>query len=149
MAEKKEKELHLIETELKQKQSFLNLQTNEEEDVVVVTKKYSVPTGMATEVAIKEAENLVKPASKRLAALLKFAESESYQESKAAALAKGEYLTPQVKSKIVGIMQTLDAFAEVGARDCFARWFAGYKEKKPSAMKLLERARATEEFSDL
>lgn len=136
-------------TELKQKQSFTNLDTGEDDEIVVTTLKYSVPDGLSVQDALKQMDAIVHPAEERLNALLKYAESKSYQESKAAALAKGNYLTPQLKSKIVQILQATDAFSEVGARDTYARWYAGYKAKKQSAFKVLERARASEEFADL
>ena len=149
-AEKEKEKMPTLEVkELKQKQSFLNLDSMEEGEVEVVTKKYIVPKGMTTAEAMEAISQIVAPEEKRLAALLKFAESESYQLSKNAALAGGNYLTPQLRSKIVSTLSNLDIFAEVSAKDIFGRWLTGYKEGKVSAKKLLDQVRAIDEFSDL
>lgn len=142
-------EKHIEVTELKQKQTFLNLDSGDEDEIVVVTKKYSVPEGMPTEKAIAEMRKVVHPDSEVLTALTTYAASKSYSESKAAALAKGNYLTQEVKSAVVAVLQMNPTFAEMKAKDVFAKWYEGYKAKKPGAIKALDRARAANEFSDL
>jgi hypothetical protein len=139
----------LTVTLVKQTQKCLNLDTQEDADITVVTKKYGVPLGMEPSTALKLASGLFANQQALIAALLKRAEQISYQESKDAALASGNFLSSQLKSKIVGIMSSSDSFAEVSAKECFARWLAGYKDGKKSAVTLLERAKASEEFSDL
>ena len=145
--------MKLVETLLKQKQSFLNLDSGEDDEITVTTKKYTVPDGMDVAAAMKQAQTLVQPVERQLAALLKFAESESYQESKNSALTKGNYLTSGIKSKLVQILQTSDTFANMKAKDVFERWYTGYKsadvKKKAAANKVLDRARASEEYDDL
>ncbi len=135
--------------ELKQKQNVLNLDNLEDSEIEVVTKKYIVPKGMSVDEAMEAIFSIVTPKEKQLQALLKFAESESYQASKAAAMSGGNYLTPQLRTKIVNTLSNIDAFAEMSAKDIFGRWLTGYKEGKPSAKKLLDQVRALEEFADL
>lgn len=148
-------EVAIIATELKQPQTVLDLDKNEDAKITLVYNKYERNEKAPIAAQIAAANKLVSPEEKRVEALCKFATTEAYQAAKAAELAKGNYLTSQLRTKIVGIMQGLDAFAELSAKDCFERWMTGYKDKtnekrRTSALKLLDRARAAgEEFSDL
>lgn len=138
--------------DLKQKQTVLNLDTNDDTEIVVITKKIVWKDGVSVADKMAALQSLVAPEEKQVTALAKFFESDSYQTSKEAALSAGNYLSSQLKSQITGIMGNLPAFADNSAKDNFERWLAGYKAKKASAITLLERAKAAlagSEFADL
>jgi len=147
--------LELKVTELTPTQSVLNLDTNEDAKITVSSKKYELPKydkaihGSESEflAAAKAAVlKLVQPESAVVDALLKYATSESYQAGKQAALANGNYLTSDLRSKIVQIMRGNNKFADYSASECFSTWLSGYKEKKPGAIKILTMAQDFGEF---
>lgn len=139
----------LLVTDLKQSQTVLNLDTLDDGSITLVYKKFDRNEKAPITAQLAAAMKLVGSDEKRVEALLKYATSEEYQNAKTKSLAAGNFLTTQLKSRIVGIMQTLPQFDDVKAADCYARWLAGYKAKKESAIKLLDRAKASEEFADL
>jgi len=154
MAETKDVVLGVVETELKQKQTVLDLDSGTDAEILLIYKKFTANDKAPVTVQLAAAAKLVSPDEKRVEALCAYATSQAYRVAKEGALSKGNYLSAQLRSKIVGIMQNLDAFSELSAKECFERWLSGYKDKanvkrQASAAKLLERAKATEEFSDL
>lgn len=164
-------------TELKPKQNVLDLETNEDAAIEVKSVRYEAPvfqTGKTPEstgwtctidgkpqfvpgtaeefeqALYNAAEALIQPRSKQIEAFLYRATQESYQAGKAAALAAGNYLTQDLRKRIVSIMSMMNAYAEVSASDCYKRWLSGYKEGKPGALKLLKMAQdQTDEVDDL
>lgn len=143
-------------TSLKPKQKVLNLADGAEAEIEVISKKYEAPaysekygTVEQFEKALfHEAAKLVQPVGKQIDAFLKMATAESYQAGKAEALAKGDYLTSELRGKIVQVMRGNQAFVDLSAKDCFDRWMAGYLAKKPGAYKVLDTAKALGDFGD-
>lgn len=135
-------------TDLKPKQTVTDLDTMEDIQILIVYKSYTPSLNKDGSLVAGEAETLaaaqalVTPAAKQITALLKFATSEAYQEAKRAAFAKGNYLTPELKRMAVSLMSNLDAYSSLSAKDLGERWMTGVREKKPGALKWLERARA-------
>lgn len=145
-------------TKLTPSQNVLNLETNEEEKIVVSSNRYELPKyddkihGTKDEywtAAMVAAQALVNPAEKQIDALLYRATQDSYQAGKATALSAGKFLTQDLKTNIVQIMRGNNAYADMSASDCFAKWKAGYKEQKAGAVKILTMAQdmgSVEEF---
>jgi len=139
----------LVET--KQKQNVLNLDTNDDSEIAVITKKIvwlpfvsedgKVSTESTTAQKMAALETLISPEEKKVIALERFYTSETYNESKAAALASGNFLTQQLRSAIVGLMQQNANFSELSAKDCFDRWSKGYKDGKAGPKQYLEQAK--------
>jgi hypothetical protein len=92
-------------------------------------------------------QNLVADKTTQLEALLYRATQDSYQNGKAAALSTGEYLTSELKAKIVQVMKSNQAFMELTAKECVDKWKAGFIAKKPGALKILDTAKALGDFS--
>lgn len=138
-------------TELKPKQTVLNLDTFVEEDVTLSYPRYSLNKKATVQEQLKELLKLATPEEKRVQALLYGLNNWEYTEAKTRALAADgkNYLTTQLRSKISQVMGQLEAYEALSAKECFERWLAAYKIKKPSAIKLLERIKATEEFGDM
>lgn len=152
------KALVLKVTELKPKQKVLNLETNEDAEIEVVSQRFELPKydekihgtkQTFVHAAMLAATALVQPVEQQIDALLYRATQNSYQAGKTAALAGGNYLTADLRSNIVQIMRGNNAYADMSATDCFNKWKAGYKEQKPGAIKVLTMAQdmgSVEEF---
>ena len=143
MAETKTVEHAIEATELKQKQTVINLDTQEETEISLVYSKFSPNPKLPVAAQLAEIAKMVTPDSERILALCAYASSQAYQIAKARELAKGNYLTSQIRSAITGLMGNMVAYAENSAKDNFGRWLAGYKAKKASAVKLLDLAKAS------
>jgi hypothetical protein len=162
----KEKETKVAETkqlttedfikrsELKPKQKFINLDTGNLDQIEVKSYKYDLvpfdPKVHGTKEeyfkhAARYAAQLVHPIDKQVEAFLKYATSESYQAGKTAALQGGNFLTPEVKSTIGDILKAKTQFADLTKGECYERWEAGYKEKKPAALAILKQAQDMQE----
>lgn len=147
MAEQKQAVYEI--TEMKQKQTVLDLKTNEDAEIVVITKKIVWKAEVTAEQKIRVLHELVSPVEKRVEALEKFFASESYNASKNDALSKGDFLTQALKSKLVQRLQMNPVFEEMGAREIYNRWLKGFQEKKPGAIKVLAEAKAAMEETAL
>lgn len=147
--EQKEQKSILTVTELKQKQTVLDLDTMTDAEILVVTKKYSIDDKAPIAEQLKVAGTLVTPDSEKVRAFLSYATSKSYQDSKNAALAKGNYLSQQLRSAIVGILANYPAMSDLKSSEIFDRWLTGFKAKKPSAVKILEQAQAAQAGAEL
>lgn len=163
-AKTEQKKVELVKsTTLKPKQKFVNLDSGVEEEIVVeserfelvpfsgdVAKHFNGDKNAYWHEAFKQVSAMVSPISEQCEAFIKYATSQSYQEGKKTALSGGNFLSPELKSKISSYMGNLTAFSELKASERFDKWLAGYKEKKPGAMKILEACTASEDvFSDL
>lgn len=138
----------IAEMEIKQPVTVVNLDTGEEDKVTIVYKRYTVKEPITGD-HLKAAQELVNTPEAQTAALVAYASSQSYQDGKKLTFSKGNYLTPELKRTIVGIMQATPTFADLSAKDCFDRWSKGYTEKKAGALKLLAQAQTADEFADL
>jgi hypothetical protein len=152
-------------TELKPKQSFINLDSGNEEKIEVKSERFElVPfTGDVSkhfdgdknaflQAALEQAAAMVSPVTEQIEAFLKYATSQSYQDGKKSALSSGNYLSEDVKSAISRFMGNLSTYSELTAKERFERWSEGYKQKKPGAVAILEKVmQATDEdaFSGL
>lgn len=148
----------LIQT-LKQKQKVMDLETGDESaEIELVYDKYVAPEYSAKEYGGSEAlfldalliaaSELVQPVSKQIDAFLTKRQSDNYQVAKAKALSGGNFLTADLKGKIVQVMKGNQAFVDMNAADCFKRWKDGYKAQKAGAFKVLETAKALGDFGD-
>jgi hypothetical protein len=161
---KETKKVELIKsTTLKPKQKFVDLDSGEEKEIVVeseryelvpfsgdVAKHFSGDKNAYYHEAFKQASQMVQPVTEQVEAFIKYATSASYQDGKKAALSGGNFLSPELKSKISAYMGNLTAFSELKASERFDKWLSGYKEKKPGAMKILDAVSQSEDvFSDL
>lgn len=148
-----EKPVEIIEAlstkNLKPKQPWLNLDTFEDEEVTLEYKEYGLNSKASSKAQYEALDSMVQPESEKAKAYLIFINKREYANAKAKVLASGNYMTPQLKSTITGFMQLVEAYSTLKGSECFDRWLAGYKAKKQSAITFLERARATEELSDL
>lgn len=160
MAEKEVKKMNVAikAVELKQKQSVMDLETGRDADIELVYSRFVAPewdgkTGTEEEhekALLSEAAKLVPGAMAKVNAFITFAASQSYQNAKREALAKGNYLTQELRSKIVVFMRSMEQFADLSAKDCFERWKAGYLAGKPAAKKILSIVQQdTNEFDEL
>lgn len=146
-------------TDLTQKPVVLNLETGADDNLEIKQKKWVLrkydeskdgPRDQFLKLALGEAVKLVQPIERQIDALLTFATAQSYQEGRAAALAKGNFLVPELRRKIVDFMRTMPKFAELKATAAFDLWKEGYKAKKPGAMRILAVvSQDTTEFEDL
>lgn len=146
-------------SEVKLKQSVLNLDTNKDEDIEFKQSRYTVrdfdpktdgDIATFTKKVLSEVSKLVQPVENQIQALLNYATSQSYQTGRAAALAGGKYLTQELRSKIVVFMRAQPQFSDLSAKDAFARWQEGFVAKKAGAIKILAIVSAdSNEFSDL
>jgi len=147
--EKMAKTVDLKITNLSPKQKVMNLDTNEETEITVTSQRFEAPDyDEALYASTEEFETdllhtvmaLVTPKAKQIEAFLKYATSESYQSGKSAALATGNFMSSELRGRLVQIMRGNNAFAEMSASDAYKYWLNGYKEKKPGALKLLKTA---------
>lgn len=150
----------IINQILKQKQKVLDLETGDDSaEIELVYSKYVSPEydsakfSPLTEdefnaVLLEKAGELISPISNQISAFLAKAQSDGYQAAKQTALSKGNYLTADLKAKIVQVMRGNQAFVELTAADCYKRWRDGYTAKKPGAFKVLETAKALGDFGD-
>lgn len=146
---KTEKKAAVVVAEKKQPISVLNLDTNEDEKLTLILKTYSVNNELPVEQQLKAIQQHVQPATEQVKALVKYAESKSYQDAKNAAMSKGNYLTQGLRTGIVTILSTYPAFADESSKVIFDRWLAGYKAKKPSAITVLEQAKAAQAATEV
>lgn len=152
------KPLVLKVTDLKPKQKVLNLETNEDAEIEVISQRFELPKYDAAvhgtradfaRSAMLAASALVQPVEQQIDALLYRATQNSYQAGKATALASGNFLTQDLRTNIVQIMKGNNAYADFSASECFNKWKAGFAEKKPGAIKVLTMAQdmgSVEEF---
>lgn len=144
---------------IKQVQKVMDLSTgNEDTTINVDYSKLTIPDYDSEEYGgtieefyaalAKSAEELVSPVQKRIDALLKFATAENYQNAKTSALATGNFLTSDLKGRIVQVMRGNQAFVELSAKECFERWKIGFMAKKAGAIKVLDLAKTMGEFGD-
>lgn len=150
----------IITQTTKQQQKVMDLETGKEDATIeVVMTKYIAPEYDATKfspltasefesVLAERSAELIQPVSAQIAAFLNAATSASYQAGKTAALATGNYLTAELKARIIQVMRGNQAFVELSAKDCFERWKAGFMAKKTGAFKVLETAKALGDFGD-
>lgn len=145
---------------LKQQQKVMDLESGKEDATIdVVMTKYIAPDYDSAKFAplseqefeeslFETARSLVQPVAAQIQAFLIKATSDSYQAGKATALAGGDYVTSELKAKIVQVMRGNQNFVDISAKDCFERWKAGYLAKKPGATKVLDTAKALGDFGD-
>lgn len=162
------KPVELKVTKLSPKQKVFDLAINEESEITVESVRYEAPaydakvggwkngetlvTGTAEEFEaglLAAASALIQPVSKQIEAFLYRATQESYQDGKTKALSTGNYLTQDLRGKIVQIMRGNNTYADMKATDCFDRWKTGYLAGKPGAIKVLTMAQDFGEFGDL
>jgi hypothetical protein len=155
----KSKVVSIKATVTKQQQKVMDLESGKEDATIEVSMtKYTAPEYDATtfdgteaefnEAVITAASELIQPPAARLAAFLNYATSASYQAGKAAALATGNFLTSDLKARIVQVMRGNQAFVDMSAKDCFERWKTGYLAKKTGALKILDVAKSLGDFGD-
>lgn len=149
----------IVVTDLAQTQKVMDLANgNEDASIEIKQKKFAAPAYDAeiyggtedefNEALLTAASEIVSPAASRITALLSFATSQSYQAAKTEALSKGEYLTSDLRARIVQVMRGNKDFVDVSASDCFKRWKAGFAAKKTGAVKILDMAKTMGEFGD-
>lgn len=149
----------ILKTVLKQKQKVMDLETgNEGAEIELVYPKYLAPEYDATKfpgtaeefekAVLENAMALVSPISEQIKSFLNYATSAGYQTAKTAALATGNYLSSDLKARIIQVMRGNQAFAELPAKECYDRWKAGFMAKKVGAFKVLETAKALGDFGD-
>jgi hypothetical protein len=148
------KAVELSKTAIKQPVKVLNLATGDDDDTVDISyvkyaalPTYNKDTYGATEAAFneeieKQVLALLPNRADQLEAILYRVSQNSYQNGKAEAYAKGDYITPDLRSRIVSVMKGYAAFADMTAADCFKSWKKSYGEKKSGAIKALEIARS-------
>jgi hypothetical protein len=157
MSETKEtKEIVLIESStVKPVQDFTDLKSFQEVEVSFEHPRYKLTEDGAKaeniDVAIKAAMKLFATKEGLRDALLGAATSAAYAAAKTAALAKGDYLTPDLRSAIAKFCRnSIPSFAELNAKASYERWLEGFKGKKPGAIKVLQIVRAdASQFGDL
>lgn len=141
----------------KQKQEILNLDSGKEEEITVLQATFIVPDFDANihgsleryEAAkIAAAQSLVQPVSKQADALLKYAASDIYQESKRSALSAGNFMSQDLKSVLVTMLKARPAFKQPNAegkiptaKDVFERWMKGFTAGVPQTKKYLDDAK--------
>lgn len=151
------KAVSIIVTDVSQTQKVMDLATgNEDAQITVAQKRYFAPEYDAKEyggtpeefsqAVLEAASELVTPQAKQIQALLNYATSQSYQEGKAAALATGNFLTQDLKARIVQVMRGNQAFVDDSASDCFKKWKVAFAEKKAGAIKILDIAKTIGDF---
>lgn len=138
-------------TTVKQPQTVLDLDTGVDAKITVEYTRYDVneKSKASPEDRLAAAAALVEPVENRIDAYLKFASNASYTAGKNAALAKGNYLTSELRRQIVTLLSNNPAFAEQSAKEIGERWLAGYKAKSPKALQWLERAKQMLAVEDL
>ena len=136
----------IYEKDLKPKQTVLDLSTMGEVEIQLFYKEYSPNPAAPIAARLEAARKLVQPADNQAIALCKLANAQNYQAAKAAAMAKGDYMSAQLRSALTSIMAGIQAFAENGAKENFAYWSEAFKDKsnvdrQAKAKKLLDRAK--------
>lgn len=137
---------------VKQPQTVLDLDTGVDAKITVEYTRYDVNEKNKTatlEDRLKAAADLVQPIDNQIDAYLKYASNASYTAGKNAALAKGNYLTSELRRQIVALLSNNPAFAEQSAKEIHERWLAGYRAKSPKALQWLERAQQMLAVEDL
>lgn len=142
---------------INQPQKVMDLSTGNEEAVIYVKQeKFTAPEydskihGTVEEFyrdLMAAAQALVQPVAAQIEALVFRATQDSYQAGKAAVLATGDYLTAELKAKIIQIMRGNAAFNDKSAKECFDLWKVGFMAKKTGALKILENARSLGDFT--
>lgn len=134
----------------KQKQEILNLDSGKDEEITVFQATYIVPdfnpeihgTLEAYEsTKLKAAQSLVQPANKQADALLKYAASEVYAQSKREALASGNFMSAELRSVLITGLKARPAFSKMTAKEVFERWMKGFQSGVPQTKKYLEDAK--------
>lgn len=148
----------IIATAIAQTQKVMNLDNGDEDATIkLAMTRYSFkPYDPKDEthgtpeqyygVLFTAAAELIQPVEKQIDALLYRATQDSYQAGKTAALATGNFLSSDLKAKIVQVMRGNQAFAEMSAKECFDYWKDGFSAKKPGAVKVLDTAKALGDF---
>lgn len=153
------KAVEITKQELKQVQKVMDLETgNEDATITIVQTKFVAPAyseevyGGTEELfnaeLFKAATALIQPISKQVDAMLYRATQDSYQSGKDAALKGGNFLTQDLRGKIVQVMRGSQAFADLSAKDALDYWKKGYMDKKPGAVKVLQTAQALGGFEE-
>lgn len=141
--------------DLKPKQKALNLETMQEDEIPVLSKKWSLPEynekehkspEAFTSAALDAARELVGSAEEQIAAFLAYAASRSYQEGKAAAFPSDKYLTKEVADKVTAIIRGDAKFAQNTKSEILDRWKKALLAGKPAAIRILEMAQETTDF---
>lgn len=158
MAERQEvKKVEVFKkTEMKPKQSLLNLDTNSEQDVEIKYNIFSVndpPDNVKPEdwekTVLVELHKMVKPQSEMIRALIEFVNRREYQNGKTKAMESGNFVTQALRSSIVGILKSTAKFADSSAKETYEAWLEGYKKKAAGAIKVLQLAKATTQEDEL
>lgn len=139
-----------------QQSGLMNLANGEDATISISQTKYFAPeydeaeyggTKDEFDSAVYEAAlEVVWPTAKRTEALLSKATSDSYQAGKTAALATGNYLTQDLKQRIVQVLRSNQAYADAKASDAFNAWKTAFLAKKAGAVKVLDIAKTIGEF---
>lgn len=138
-------------------QKVMDLATgNEDATVTINQQKYSAPEYDAevyggtveefNDAVYAAALEVVSPVTKRTDALLYRATQESYQSGKAAALSGGNFLTQDLKTRIVQVLRGNQAYADAKASDAFLAWKTAFMAKKAGAIKVLDIAKTIGDF---
>jgi hypothetical protein len=138
--------LIITSKELKPKQEILDLASMANTNIQLFYKEFSVNPDAPQELVLAAVADLVSPDSERVKAFVRYANAQQYQEAKKKALAGGDYMSPQLRSALTGIMAGIEAFADRTAADNFTYWQEAYKDtanavRQGKARKLLDRAR--------
>lgn len=142
--------LEIFKQVTKQKQTVLNLETGVDDEIEVLQCKFVVPDYNEkihgnledyNSTVFEAAKSLVQPAAEQANALIRYAESKVYSDSKKSALAGGNFMTQDLKTQLIKMLRMRPAFAENTAKEIFDRWSAGFAAKNPNAVKYLADAR--------
>lgn len=129
--------------EVKQQVDFLNLVTGEMEKLTIVYSTYKVNEKADPHAVSKALTKLVTPLSEQNKALAAYAQAQSYQSGKANALARGQYLSPEIKRGIQNYLEQSGRFSDLTRAQMFDRWLDGFQggdeKKKASATTVLTR----------
>lgn len=145
-------------TKLKLGQTVVDLETGADADIDIESVRYEIPKyDQAIWGTVEEFDDaLFKAATKLIGskrgiveAIVARATSMSYQNGKAAALSAGNYLTQELRGKIVNIMRMNQQFADLKASECYAKWLGAYKAGKPAALNFLTMAQAMTSESEV
>jgi hypothetical protein len=142
----------ILVSEMRPKQAVTDLVSGKDTNIEVAYSKFSVPVFDAAKHGDDEekfwghlfvaARKLVTPVSVQVEALLYRATQDSYQAGKTKALATGDFLTSELRAKIVAVMRGYASYADLSAKDAYERWTDGFRAAKPGALKILVTAKA-------
>jgi len=123
------------EQKIPQKLTVSDLDSGEDTQVTNNYIKYSAPSydkkfgtvEQFTAVLLKLASDLVQPVSEQVEALLYRATQNSYQAGKVAAFAAGNYLSPELKAKVIEIITSSSPkYATAKGSVVFDAWKAAF-----------------------